>query len=242
LKTALSWLEKGAQGFKLELTPQHLSQFQAYMDLLLEWTRRHNLTSLRTEEEVAIKHFLDSLAGFLVLSPGENELVLDLGSGAGFPGVPLKLLSPKIQLVLLEPRLHASNFLKELLSLLGIEARVIRERAEIAGRKELREKCSWVVSRAVARLNQLLELALPFLSLGGSLVAWKQEEVEKEIEQAAFALEVLGGKLEKILPYRLPYWDLERNLVVIRKVKPTPEKYPRRTGIPAKRPLTSPET
>lgn len=242
MKTALIWLEKGAQNFHLELNSSLLSQFQAYMDLLLEWTRRHNLTSLRTEEEVAIKHFLDSLAGFLVFSPQEKELVLDLGSGAGFPGVPLKLLSPQIQLILLEPRLHAANFLNELLPLIGIEAQVIRERAETAAKKELREKCQWVVSRAVARLNQLLELGLPFLDLGGSLIAWKQEEVEREVREAAFALEVLGGKLERVVPYRLPYWDLERNLIVIKKVKPTPEKYPRRTGIPAKRPLTLPGT
>jgi len=242
LKTFQLWLKKGALCFNLEIPEDLLFKFQAYTDLLLEWNRRHNLTALRTEEEVAVKHFLDSLAGFLTFSPREDDLVLDLGSGAGFPGVPLKLLNPHFPLILLEPRLHAAQFLNELLPLLEIDAEVIRDRAENAGRGELREKCQWVVSRAVARLNQLLELGLPFLRLGGYLIAWKQEEVKEEIEEARFALEELGGKLEKIVPYTLPYWDLTRNLLVVKKVEPTPEKYPRRAGIPAKRPLLSRET
>jgi 16S rRNA (guanine527-N7)-methyltransferase len=241
LKVALSWLKKGAQNFGLKLSDEVLEQFGAYMELLRAWNRRHNLTSLRTEEEIAIKHFLDSLAGFLIFRPEDKDVVLDLGSGAGFPGVPLKLCGGKWSLSLLEPRLHASNFLRELLFSLKLEAQVIRERAETACRGDLREGCNWVVSRAVARLNQLAELGLPLLAPSGCLLAWKQEEVKEEIEEAERALRELGGELEKVFYYRLPYWELSRTLVLVRKVRPTPEKYPRRPGIPAKKPLLSQE-
>lgn len=239
LKISHSWLKKGAFSFGLEISDECLEKFQTYSDLLLEWNRKHNLTGLRTEEEIFVKHFLDSLFGFLGFSPEGADLVLDLGSGAGFPGIPLKIVKPEFSLVLLEPRLHASRFLGEILTRLEVSAKILCQRAETAGRGELRERCHFVVSRAVAPLNQLVELALPLLEPGGRLVSWKGDEINDEMENARYALEELGGEIEKVVPYRLPYWNLNRNLLVVRKIKKTPEKYPRKPGMPAKRPLAS---
>lgn len=241
MKITHSWLKKGTQNFGLHLSDECLNLFQTYSDFLREWNRKHNLTGLRTEEEIFVKHFLDSLFGLLSFFPQKNDLVLDLGSGAGFPGVPLKIVNPEFSLILLEPKLHASRFLEELLLRLGISATIIRERAEIAGRGELREKCQWVLSRAVAPLNQLLELSLPLLEQGGLLVSWKGDEFEQEVRNAGYALGELGGEVEKVVHYSLPYWNLKRCLILVRKVRKTPEKYPRRPGIPAKRPLVFPE-
>lgn len=241
MKISHFWLKKGTLNLGINLSDECLNKFQIFSDFLREWNRKHNLTGLRTEEDIFVKHFLDSLFGFLAFFPKENDLVLDLGSGAGFPGVPLKIVNQGFSLILLEPRLHASRFLEELLPRLKVSANIVRERAEVAGRGELREKFQWVLSRAVAPLNQLVELSLPFLEQGGHLLSWKGDEIEEEISQANYALTELGGEVEKITHYPLPYWNLKRSLILIKKIKKTPEKYPRRPGIPAKRPLVFPE-
>lgn len=238
MKLALSWLKEGASAFGLTLKEDHLKKFSIYLELLLSWNRIYNLTAYRTEEEVSVKGFLDSLAGFMLFEPQEGERGLDLGSGPGFPGIPLRLLCDQWDLTLLESRLHAVEFLKELLERLSLSSEVRRERAESAAHKDLREKFDCVFARAVARLNVTLELGLPFLKEGGVLLLWKGGEVEGEVKEAKFALEILGGQLEKIYPYKLPYFEIERNLLLVRKIAPTPPIYPRRPGIPAKRPLS----
>lgn len=231
-----------AQKLGFELSQRQLEQFSVYYHELIDWNRRINLTAITGYEEVQIKHFCDSLSVILGGQPfvaANRPRVLDVGTGAGFPGIPLKILLPGIGLVLLESVAKKGAFLRHLVEKLGLEnVEVVIGRAEeIAHLTEYREKFDIVLSRGVAPLPTLVELTLPLCKIGGSSIAQKKGNIDVEVAQAATAMGVLGGSLREIKRVELDELAGERYLVIIDKVSPTPVKYPRRPGIPAKRPL-----
>ncbi len=235
-------LSKTAHRFGLRLTPEHLAAFQLYYDELVAWNRRFNLTAVTDYEQVQIRHFLDSLTCLLVNGERARQpvmRVMDVGSGAGFPGLPLKIVCPSLQLTLLEATGKKVQFLKHVVEGLALEGvQVIKGRAEEVGHSaQHREQYDLVVARAVAELPVLAEYALPFCRLGGRFVAQKGSAAEVEVASAERALAILGGHLRRIHTVELPGLAEPRRLVVVDKMALTPEKYPRRPGIPSKRPL-----
>lgn len=230
-------LLEGGAALGLDLEP-HLPAFARLYELLMEANRRMNLTALRTEREVVVKHFLDSLT-LLTLPLWEGPLrVLDLGTGAGFPGLPLKIVRPDLEITLLDATRKKVAFVAEAVAALGLKgAHPLWGRAEALAHGEHREAYARVVARAVAPLCVLAELGLPFLAVGGRMVAQKGPRVEEELAPLPRALALLGGRLEGVHPQSLPLLGEVRNLVVLGKEAPTPTRYPRRPGIPEKHPL-----
>lgn len=210
--------------------------FYKYMLLLLEWNQKMNLTAITDEKEIIYKHFIDSISINKYIKEANN--VMDIGTGAGFPGIPLKLLNKDINFVLVDSLNKRISFLEEIKKELKLEKiELIHTRVEdLAKNEEYREKIDIVVSRAVANLSTLLEYMLPFVKIGGMCICMKGPNIEEEIEKSKNALEVLGGKIENIEKLILP-GNLERNIIIVKKVKKTLEKYPRKAGIPAKQPL-----
>jgi 16S rRNA (guanine527-N7)-methyltransferase len=235
-------LKAGAEELGLGLSPAQLEQFASYYHELLEWNRRVNLTAITGYEEVQLKHFLDSLTIILAWPPKiEAGLrVIDIGTGAGLPGIPLKIVFPAIKLTLLEATAKKANFLSHIIPKLGLaNVEIVVGRAEeVAHQQQYREKFDVVLSRAVAALPALAELTLPFCAVGGSFIAQKKGTIDEEIERAGRAIELLGGNLRGVKKVALSSLPNERHLVVIDKLSPTPEQYPRRPGLPANRPLT----
>ena len=235
-------LNSSAKKLGLTLNARQLEQFKLYYQELVDWNRRINLTAIIGYEEVQIKHFLDSLTVTLGLkqsSGGEDLRMIDIGTGAGLPGIPLKIMMPGIRLVLLEATAKKAaflNHLKQRLALDGVEI-VVGRAEEIAHQEQYREKFDIALSRAVATLPTLVELALPFCALGGSLIAQKKGDIGLEVSQSARAISLLGGSLREVKRVDLEEFPDERWLVIIDKASPTPLSYPRRPGIPAKRPL-----
>ncbi|MFA5628832.1 MAG: 16S rRNA (guanine(527)-N(7))-methyltransferase RsmG [Dehalococcoidales bacterium] len=231
----------GAREMGFPLNPAQLEQFAIYYRELLDWNSRINLTAVIDIEEVQKKHFLDSLTlvNLITKKAPRNARVIDVGSGAGFPGIPLKIALPNLEMTLLESTNKKGLFLSDIINKLGLDNTfVVTARAEEMGQNlKLREKFDVVVSRAVANLSALAELTLPFCSVGGFLIAQKKGEITLELEQSLKAIEILGGGLPHIEKIDLSAINDERLLIVIDKIKPTPEKYPRRNGIPQKRPL-----
>jgi 16S rRNA (guanine527-N7)-methyltransferase len=235
-------LTSGAKKLGLELTPRQLEQFQVYYEELIDWNQRINLTHITDYEEVQIKHFLDSLTLVLALpqtaSKGDFH-VIDVGTGAGIPGIPLKILLPDIKLVLLDATSKKARFLSHIRDKLKLDKVdiVVGRAEEVAHRTQYRENFALVLSRAVAELPALVELTLPFCAVGGSFIAQKKGKIDPEISQAAGAISRLGGSLREAKKVDLMEFVDERWLVIIDKIAPTPSQYPRRPGIPAKRPL-----
>jgi 16S rRNA (guanine527-N7)-methyltransferase len=218
--------------------------FDLYLHELIEWNKKFNLTAITEPSDIKLKHFADSLALLDVIKL-TDEAVIDVGAGAGFPGLPLKIACPGIKLTLLEATGKKVEFLKHLVTKLNLsDVTVIKERAEEFA-KEKREVFDIAVARAVARLNILAEYCLPFVRVGGLFVAYKEWPVDEEANQADPAIHLLGGKVREIKKVQLwldgarhrPDSNLQRSLVIIEKIKPTPPKYPRRTGIARKNPL-----
>ncbi len=240
-ESKLRLLAEGSRAIGVELSARQEEQFAAYARLLLEANKRVNLTAITEPEAVETLHFLDSLTAAAALPPDtlQSGRVLDVGSGAGFPGVPLRIAFPGVRLTLLETTGKKAAFLRELVDDLSLEdVTVLQARAEDAGRDPaLRGSFDVVLARGVARLATLAELTLPFLRIGGVLVAHKSADVEAEVDGAAEAVRTLGGAAPVVHTVRAPGMDDGRTLVVVEKVAATPEKYPRRAGMPAKRPI-----
>ncbi len=232
-------LKAGARKLGLGLTPSQLEQFEIYYRELVDWNKRVNLTAITGYEEVQIKHFLDSLTVVLAWQPSKTDAVIDVGTGAGVPGIPLKIAFPNIELVLLEATAKKADFLHHITQKLGLDdVEIVVGRAEeVAHEAQYCERFNLVLSRAVAPLPTLVELTLPFCAIGGSFIAQKKGAVDEEVSGADKAVGLLGGSLREVKRIDLAEFADGRYLVVIDKVSPTPEQYPRRPGIPAKRPL-----
>ena len=237
-------LNSGAKKLGLQLSPQQLEQFDIYYRELVDWNKRVNLTAITDYQGVQTNHFLDALTVTLGWQPrpGDAESrLIDVGTGAGVPGIPLKILCPNIGLVLLEATARKAAFLhhlKDRLELDNVEI-VVGRAEEVAHLSQYRERFDAVLSRAVAPLPTLVELTLPFCAVGGTLIAHKKGDIDREISLADKAINTLGGNLREVKGVELEESPDRRWLVIIDKVSPTPEQYPRRPGMPAKRPLLS---
>jgi 16S rRNA (guanine527-N7)-methyltransferase len=234
-------LESGAKKLGLRLTPRQLEQFQVYYQELIDWNRRMNLTAITDYDEVQVKHFLDSLTVVqaLKLPLSKGVKLIDVGTGAGIPGIPLKILLPEIELVFLDATKKKASFLEHITEKLRIKSTgvVVGRAEEVAHRPEYRQQFELVLSRAVAGLSTLAELTLPFCAVGGRFIAQKKGDIEAEVQAARQAIFLLGGELVGVEAVELSEFSDKRQLVVIDKVGETPVQYPRRPGIPTKRPL-----
>jgi len=235
-------LNAGAIKLGLQLSPRQLEQFNIYYQELIDWNKRVNLTAITDYEDVQIKHFLDSLTVTLAwqqLITSTDFRLIDVGTGAGIPGIPLKILFPSIKLVLLDATAKKAAFLHHIKHKLGLDnVEIVVGRAEeIAHQARYREKFDIVLSRGVAPLPTLVELTLPFCAIGGSFIGQKKGAIDLELSQADKAISLLGGNLREVKRVDLEEFTDERRLIIIDKLLPTPQQYPRRPGIPSKRPL-----
>ena len=221
------------------LNDEQEQMFEQYYDLLIEWNNKLNLTRITSKAEVYEKHFLDSIAVTKIISLRKPHKLIDIGTGAGFPGIPLKIMYPELEVLLLDSLGKRVSFLDEVIKILELKSiRALKGRAEdLARDTDYRKGYDVAVSRAVANLAILSEYNLPFLKLGGSFVAYKSESVSDELGEAKNAIKTLGGKIQKVEKFYLPKTNISRTFIIIEKVNETPEKYPRRAGIPEKRPL-----
>jgi 16S rRNA (guanine527-N7)-methyltransferase len=232
--------EQVAQRIGLRLNRRQLAALARYEQELLEWNSRFNLTAIRDVEDMRIKHFMDSLTCTLAMRELSSERVIDIGTGAGFPGLVLKIAYPGIQLTLVESVGKKAEFCRHVAQALGLEnVLLLSERAEAVGRQPAhREKYDWAVARAVAAMPVLAEYLLPLVRVGGNMLAMKGESGPAEAHSAEHALRLLGGELRQLLPVTLPGVVEERYLVVVNKIAATPPVYPRHVGVPGKRPLS----
>ena len=221
----------------ITLSEIQLKQFYNYMNLLIEWNKKINLTAITEPNEIILKHFVDSLTISKYISDGTR--VVDVGTGAGFPGIPLKIVRQDVEITLLDSLQKRINFLDEVIRELNLEKiETIHSRVEDFGKdKRYREKFDIATSRAVANLATLSEYLLPLVKVGGKVISMKGSLIEEELENSKNAIKILGGKIEKVDEFNLPNSDISRNIVLIDKIKETPNKYPRKAGEPSKKPL-----
>jgi 16S rRNA (guanine527-N7)-methyltransferase len=223
----------------ISLSPFQLSLVEEYGKELEKWNERYSLTAISDPEKVRIKHFLDSFSSLLVMKNTPLQRLIDIGTGAGFPGIPLKILLPESEVVLVDSVSKKTDFCQHIvdhLELSGVE--VIHARVEKLAREETyREKFDWAIARAVAQLPTLSEYMLPFVKIGGKMLAMKGDQGPAETQNASQAVSLLGGELEQVKRLTLPGVTEDRYLITIGKMASTPEKYPRRVGMPSKRPL-----
>ena len=231
--------EEKLQQLDIELSEQQFLQFDKDYELLVEWNKVMNLTGITEYEEVNEKHFVDSLSIVKAIDIGKIETVIDIGTGAGFPGIPLKIAFPHLKVTLLDSLNKRIKFLDTVIEELDLkDIHTIHGRAEDYARQEqYREQYDLVVSRAVANLSTLAEYCLPYTKISGLFVPYKSGDIEEEVKNAVTALKILGGKQRKIVKFQLPGSDIGRSLIIIEKVKSTGKKFPRKAGLPAKEPL-----
>ncbi|MCI9035162.1 MAG: 16S rRNA (guanine(527)-N(7))-methyltransferase RsmG [Lachnospiraceae bacterium] len=240
-KSTLPILEEGLQDFGIVLEEKQKEQFLKFYQLLTEWNAFMNLTAITEFDEVCIKHFLDSaaLCKVIALSAAKEQTLIDVGTGAGFPAIPLKIIFPNLKVTMLDALNKRVKFLNEVIAVLelhNIEA--IHGRAEDYAKPDLlRERFDICVSRAVAHLSTLSEYCLPYVKRKGFFVSYKSEKASEELQAAKQAIELLGGKVFKQQELILPHSDIYRNFIVIQKQKATPKRYPRKAGLPSKEPL-----
>lgn len=229
-------LVKGFEKFNIQLTDTQIQQFNIYCRLLIEWNNKMNLTAIKEPDEIAIKHFVDSCTVAHYVKIKENAKIIDIGTGAGFPGIPLKILRNDIHLTLLDSLNKRITFLNEVANQLGFTAKAIHGRAEDFGRNnDYREKFDLAVSRAVAPLNVLSEYSIPFVRKGGKFISMKGPNVQEEIEQSKKAIKILGGKFNNIVQFNVG--DNSRSIVIVEKLNNTPYTYPRHGSKISKKPL-----
>lgn len=216
---------------------EQLNKFYNYMNLLLEWNEKINLTAITNPEEIVLKHFIDSLTINKYIEKNKN--IVDVGTGAGFPGIPLKIYRPDVKITLVDSLNKRIIFLNEVIDNLKLnDIYTVHSRIEDFGKdKKYREKFDYVTARAVANLSVLSEYLIPITKVNGKCICMKGSEIEEEVDNSKNAIKILGGKIEKIEKFDLPNTDISRNLVIINKIRNTPNKYPRKAGIPVKEPL-----
>ena len=236
----LSTLENGCKELGIELSQKQKDQFIQFYEFLVEKNKVMNLTGITEFEEVLTKHFLDSLSCVKAIDMTKVKTIMDIGTGAGFPGVPLKIAFPHLEACLLDSLKKRVNFLEETFQLLKLEnITAIHGRAEeFAKNKAYRETYDLCVSRAVSNLATLSEYCLPYVKTGGFFISYKSGTVQEEVEQAQKAVKILGGRIQDVVYFQLPDSEIQRSLVVIEKVKATPGRYPRKAGTPLKEPLS----
>lgn len=232
-------IEQYAKEIGILLKEEQIAKFYRYMELLLEWNEKMNLTAITKIEEIILKHFIDSIT--IAKNLGKNTKLVDVGTGAGFPGIPLKIIREDLEITLVDSLNKRITFLKEVIDQLKLQKiEALHFRVEELGRnKNYRESFDYATSRAVANLTTLSEYLLPLVKVGGNCICMKGPEIEEEIKQSKKAIQILGGKIEKIDNFQLPQSDISRNIVIFHKEKQTPEKYPRKPGMPAKEPIKS---
>lgn len=237
--TGMDELGAMASTLGVSLSAAQLAQFARYEALLLEWNQRMNLTAIREPEQIRVRHFLDSLSLAGVMGDMAGASLVDVGAGAGFPGLPLKILFPTMALTLIESVAKKARFLEAVCSALMLEnVLILAQRVElVAHQVEHREQYDWAVARSVAELRVLVEYLLPLLRVGGMMAAQKGEGVQEEMSAAGRALSLLGGSPPGLRTVQLPTVERPHYLVLIRKERPAPSGYPRQPGMPAKRPL-----
>lgn len=221
----------------ITLSEIQLKQFYNYMNLLIEWNKKINLTAITEPDEIILKHFVDSLTISRYISDGTK--VVDVGTGAGFPGIPLKIVRQDVDITLLDSLQKRINFLDEVINELNLEKiTTVHSRVEDFGKnKKYREEFDIAISRAVANLSTLSEYLLPLVKVGGKVISMKGSLIQEELENSKNAIKILGGQIEKVDEFDLPNSDISRNIVLIDKIKNTPNRYPRKAGEPSKKPL-----
>ncbi|TSB47535.1 16S rRNA (guanine(527)-N(7))-methyltransferase RsmG [Alkalicoccobacillus porphyridii] len=223
----------------IELTEHQQWQFERYFELLVEWNEKMNLTALTSESDVYLKHFYDSISAGFYYSFSDGKSLLDVGAGAGFPSLPIKIVFPDIHVTIIDSLKKRIGFLEHLSSELALtNVSFQHNRAEIAGQDPAyRERFDLVTARAVARLSVLSELCVPFVKQGGDFLAMKGAGAEEELQDAEKAIKTLGGTVRETYEFTLPEEESERTIYLLEKTRPTPKKYPRKAGVPAKQPL-----
>ena len=232
-------LKRKSEALNIVLNEKQLAMFETYYEMLVEKNKVMNLTAITEKNEVIDKHFIDSISLKKAMDVTKPVKVLDLGTGAGFPGIPLKIAYPNLQVTLLDSLNKRIKFLQEVIEELSLEEiDAIHGRAEdYAKQSGYREQFDICVSRAVANLATLSEYCLPYVKQGGCFISYKSGAVQEELEQSKKAIKELGGRVKEVIPFVLPDTDIERTFVVIEKVKQTPSKYPRKAGLPSKEPI-----
>lgn len=230
-------LENTAKKINIGITKEQASSFYKYMNLLLEWNVKMNLTAITEPDEVILKHFIDSVIVQKIIK--QNAKVIDIGTGAGFPGIPLAIIRNELDITLMDSLNKRINFLQEVIHVNKLSnVKAIHSRAEeLARNNKYREKFDVAISRAVAPLNILVEYMLPYVRVNGYCICMKGPGVQEEIEKATNALKILNGTIEKVEKYKLPESDINRSVIIIKKIGNTPQRYPRKPGMPTKEPL-----
>ncbi len=235
---SVEWLTKQLSTQGIELSEEQQRQFQTYYQMLVEWNEKINLTSITEEHEVYLKHFYDSIAPSFYTDLTKELTICDVGAGAGFPSIPLKIIYPNLKVTIVDSLNKRIKFLNQLAEALDLEnVNFVHDRAETFGKGVYRESYDIVTARAVARLSVLSELCLPLVKKGGQFIALKSSKGEEELEEARFGLGILGGKVRETISYELPEEAGERQMILIDKRSQTPKKYPRKPGTPNKSPL-----
>ena len=230
-------IQEKSKDLGVSFSVKQTEQFFEYMNLLIEWNEKMNLTAITEPDEIILKHFIDSITILKELEDGSK--LVDVGTGAGFPGIPLSIMNPSLKITLVDSLNKRLIFLQEVVNKLKLEnIEIVHARAEEFGQnKKYREQFDISTSRAVANLSTLSEYLIPLVKVGGKIISMKASDAKKELNEAKKAIEVLGGTVEKVDEFNLPESDIGRTVIIIRKNKITPNKYPRKPGTPSKEPI-----